>query len=132
MKLPARPEQFARRTDEMVMACKDGMMPRIPGWFAFHCKILLVSYYGGWFRTGLSFMRDGLRLWASGKWTALLLLITDGVGWTKLYEVPETATHIAHWQRHGRFCSGSPNCNNMDCINEGVPRWFRKVTCWDR
>jgi hypothetical protein len=57
--------------------------------------------------------------------------ICDRMGWTRLYWISDTYEIPGHHERHGRKCSGSPNCNNPFCISEGVPRWFRRLTFWD-
>ena len=55
----------------------------------------------------------------------------DWMGWTRVYDYPETKSMIAHSERHGRKCSGSPNCSNMNCINDSIPKWFKVLTRWD-
>lgn len=62
------------------------------------------------------------------KLQSVAIWIADRVGWTKVYDVPETDTMRAYKMRHGYKCHGSPNCNNMDCISDCLPKWFKWIT----
>ena len=73
-----------------------------------------------------------VRLNARTAYHRTLMWVCDRVGWTKLYHMPETDTMRAFTMRHGRKCSGSPNCDNMNCIGDSVPRWFKWLTRWGK
>jgi hypothetical protein len=66
----------------------------------------------------------------SYRWLRVCIWISDRAGWTKLYHIPTTDELLEHWQRHGRKCSGSPNCDNWNCISDSLPKWFKRLTVW--
>ena len=130
-KYPARPEQFKMRTDRMINDCKRGaLLFKIPPICAFECKMLLESYYGGAWRMLWVIFKESVYLAFRGYLVRLRIRFCDWMGWTKIYDVPETATMRAYKMRHGRKCSGSPNCNNHRCIDDSVPMWFKRLTFW--
>jgi len=88
-------------------------------------RLALYTYHGGRMRAGWRILKAALQEeWLERK-SRLACWITDRVGWSKIYDIPETVDYIAHKERHGRKCSGSPNCSNMNCIPDSCPRWFR-------
>lgn len=95
------------------------------------CKMLMESYYGGRWRFAWRLLYEAAYITFHDIIACVRIKICDWMGWTKLYYYPQTDEMLGHWQRHGRKCSGSPNCANMNCIEEGVPKWFRWITRWD-
>lgn len=89
------------------------------------------AYYGGAIRALWKLGTEEL-----GSWWRLQVVITiwiwisDTAGWTKVYHYQATDEMIAHSERHGRKCSGSPNCDDPDCISRSLPGWFKKLTGW--
>jgi hypothetical protein len=88
-------------------------------------RLALYVYHGGRIRAALKVLRSAVQDTYLERKSLLAMWIADRMGWTKIYDIPETKDFIAHQQRHGRKCSGSPNCNNHRCIPESCPRWFR-------
>ena len=89
------------------------------------------AYYGGYWATARHALWKAVYMTWGDLSSTLRIRICDRMGWTKLYYYSETEKMIGHWQRHGRKCSGSPNCNNMSCIQDSVPRWFKWLTRWE-
>ena len=129
---PKRPQQFKMRVDRIIdHAKKDSPMMRIPAIARSECLMVVQAYHGGEWRTVWALFRQAWYLTWHGWLGTLKIKVCDWVGWTKLYDIPETESYRAHTERHGRKCSGSPNCNNMHCIEDSVPKWFRWLTRWD-
>ena len=130
----ARPEQFKTRAERIISHCRmePPTMMQIPAIAAAECQMLLESYHGGKWRVIRYLFREWLYLRSNSVLWNARLWISDAVGWTKIYDVPETADCIAHQQRHGRKCSGSPNCDDLHCIDRSIPKWFRRLTRWDK
>lgn len=89
------------------------------------------AYYGGSIRALWKLGAEDLKSW----WRMRVVIstwiwISDLVGWTKVYHYHETEEMLAHQERHGYKCSGSPNCNDPDCISRSLPPWFKKLTGW--
>lgn len=105
-------------------------MMDIPPIIASEFELALHAYYGSRWQMVRALARKALVLWWDGKVGGCLMWISDTVGWTKVYHVPETKDYVDHYRRHGRKCSGSPNCQNMDCINDSLPKWFRRILEW--
>jgi hypothetical protein len=131
-KYPKFPEHFSRRVERIRQHVKDdtamfGIAPLVVSEF----EQAIEAYYGGYWGAARNALRKAIYItW--GNWTSRIRIgICDRMGWTKLYYYNETDTMLGHWQRHGRKCSGSPNCNNMNCINDSVPRWFKWLTRWE-
>lgn len=107
-------------------------MYSIPAIVNSECRMVTHAYYGGrWWALWYMF-KEACYLGTHGAYHSFLLWICDTAGWSKVYDIPQTKDFIAHQQRHGKKCSGSPNCNNMNCIDESIPRWFRTITGWDK
>lgn len=131
-KRPADPVGFDKgRARIRKDARANDLMFRIDGMLMFSLEWMQECYYGGRWATVWALFRKAIYYSWHERVGGLRIWICDRAGWTKIYEVPETATHYGHRQRHGRKCSGSPNCNNMNCIEESVPRWFRWITRWE-
>lgn len=114
------------RVARIIQHCKtDSPMMKIPPIAASEMRWALKAYYGGPVKMSLAVISESFHMWRMDINGRFCMWFCDKMGWTKLYEMPETATHHKYWQRHGRNCSGSPNCNNMNCIDEGMPSWFR-------
>ncbi|MDE2096149.1 MAG: hypothetical protein KGL39_02815 [Patescibacteria group bacterium] len=133
-KYPKQPERFKRRSEELierVSSPSTRIMFKIPPIAVLQYEMLLEAYHGGPVRAGLAFIRKGVAEAVRDARWSILLKITDSVGWTKLHHMPETETHHEYWHRHGRKCHGSPNCNDFNCIEKSLPRWFKWLTRWD-
>lgn len=123
---PVRPDRFNHWLKKMHCSVKDNSpMMRIPGIVMFQVETLQTHYYGSYAKAGLALLRKAFYLWWNDKLTHCFLWISDSMGWTKVYDIPETPEYVAHQQRHGRKCSGSPNCQNDQCIDDSLPKWFR-------
>lgn len=133
-KFPIHPERFSKHADRIIERCREkgSIMFRIPPMAALECEILLHYYYGSKWRMVWHLFRAALHQSIHSGYNRCLIKICDWMGWTKVYHIPETPEFRAHYQRHGRKCSGSPNCNNMRCIDESIPKWFRWLTRWDK
>lgn len=128
---PRQPARFKARVKMLVDHAKTPVMFSIPPIVAGECELVAVAYHGGRLRTAVHLVREALCFgWRDLKWK-LVLRTTDAVGWTKMYHFPETASVYEHWMRHGRQCSGSPNCQDHDCVKRGVPAWFRFAVNWE-
>lgn len=106
-----------------------------------HCVVpymLMLEYwsgvracYGTNRKALVSIARYSLRRSWNCALTRAVLIVTDGIGWTKVYFYPETDAMPAYHRRHGWRCSGSPNCDDEDCINRAIPPWFKRLTRWE-
>ncbi len=105
-------------------------MHNIPALMAMECWCLVKAYYGSTSRALWTLGKNALHLWAWGWYGSILIKISDRAGWTKMYHYNETEEMFAHDERHGRLCSGSPNCADMDCISRSIPKWFKRITRW--
>lgn len=99
----------------------------MPFGLAMECQLVLQAYYGGRLAAAWFFIKSAFHIWKDTRISRALMWFSDLMGWTKVYDIPETPDYAAHQQRHGRFCSGSPNCNNDRCIEQSCPNWFRKI-----
>lgn len=131
MKKPVHAGLFLRRLGRMREHAKsDSVMWRIPPVVMLEVRCLQNAYWGGPWRVVWALFKENLWLSAQSFRLGLGLTIADWLGWTKLYWNPETSEITGHYRRHGRKCSGSPNCHNENCIDESVPRWFRRLFGW--
>jgi hypothetical protein len=132
MKYPIHKERWERRVDRIRGHGPNSFMWRVAPAIAFELRLLLESYYGGPWRMVWALFRltfsNIIHTWTG----RLRIWVCDRMGWTKIYFVPETDYMRAHWRRHGRKCSGSPNCDNINCIQDSVPGWYRWLTRWDK
>jgi hypothetical protein len=128
MKRPIHKERFNRWRDRI--RDPESGISNIPALFAHECWWCIRSYYGSSPRALWFLLREDFWIWSRSIWHRFLIVITDRVGWTKIYHYPQTDTMVEHWQRHGYKCHGSPNCENMDCIEDSIPRWFKIIFRW--
>ncbi len=132
-KYPKYPEQFAHRLARIREHClKRSPMLRIAPIAVSECEQVLEAYYGGTWGAARAALWKAIYLGWGNVSSRTRMWICDRMGWTKIYWVPPTAEMRGYHHRHGRNCSGSPNCNNMDCIRESIPKWFRWLTRWDK
>lgn len=138
-KRPVHAEKFNNRIERIVKECKeDSMLMKIPPMAVMEMKMAISSYYGGDRRAIFAWAREAFYLWRLSTYHCLLLKITDGIGWTKLWHIQPTNQWIEHWRRHGCKCAcvnkdfpePTENCEG-DCIDESIPRWFKFITRWD-
>lgn len=101
-------------------------MLQIPPIANMQCQLVVESYYGGKWGAARELFKQALHQSISERWLGFLIWFSDRMGWTKLYDMPETTTHHGYQMRHGRKCHGSPNCAH-DCISESQPKWFRRL-----
>lgn len=129
---PINRAQFENRRERLIKHARENppMMWRIEPMLVFEIKLLLEAYYGGKWREVWALAREAANYDSNALITSARIKICDWAGWTKLYYYPETETMVGHWQRHGRKCSGSPNCNNHHCIDDSIPGWFKWLTRW--
>lgn len=91
-------------------------------------RLALIAYHGSVPRLCWYMLREWFEYWAGWHLQSVAMWISDTVGWTKLYDVPETTEYRAHKIRHGYKCHGSPNCHNDHCISDCLPKWFKWIT----
>lgn len=133
MNYPVKKKLFDERIARIKKYAKENSpMLRIAPIAKMECQLVVEAYYGGRFRAVWAMFKEAVYLWRHEKHHMLLIWISDKVGWTKLYHMPETLTHHEYWHRHGYKCSGSPNCSDMKCIDKSVPKWFRVLSGWDK
>lgn len=128
-KFPRRPEQFKLRCERLVAHCADPnarFIMKIEPMANMECQLVVESYYGGKWGAVREMFKQALHQSVHDNWFGFLIWFSDTVGWTKLVDVPETATHHAYKMRHGKKCHGSPNCS-QDCISLAQPKWFKKL-----
>lgn len=132
-KKPVMKESFERQLGRIRSHCKsESPMMKIAPIARMEMIIALSYYHGGRGRLALALLREWFVLARSHYCCAITMFVCDRMGWTKVYHYPETDSMIAHSQRHGRKCSGSPNCSNANCIDDSVPRWFKILSRWDK
>jgi hypothetical protein len=125
---PVRLAQYEYRMQQLKRNVKAGsVMMDVAPIAVSQLRLVLEAYYGGPRRMVVALLKQALWVWWDGLVSRALLWISDGMGWTKVYEVPETKDYVAHQRRHGRQCSGSPNCRNLNCVLDGMPGWYRKI-----
>ena len=107
-------------------------MMRIPPIAASECQMLLEAYHGGRWKTIFALTGMAIFLLRHDLNARFVIWLCDLAGWTKVYDIPETEKMRAHKQRHGRKCSGSPNCQNVNCIDDSIPAWFKFISRWDK
>lgn len=98
-------------------------------------RLLLVAYHGGTRQAAWALFKFWISVEVWQHYTSCArLLISDWMGWTKLHHYPEDDKYHARTERHGRYCEGYPYSEHpdVDCISQGVPRWFRWLTRWDK
>ncbi len=131
--LPRNPEKMERQLRRIGQHFKsNSAMMRIPPIAALECQMVLHGYYGGSWRMIWALIGKQLVLDYHALKTRAVMALSDGMGWTKLHHYPESADFVAHAQRHGRQCSGSPNCADNECIDRALPRWLKWITRWDK
>lgn len=110
----------------------DTAMMKIAPIAASECLLVVHAYYGGPWHTIWSLTRKQLFLDYHGVKGSLIWGFCDLVGWTKVVHHPGNDLAIDHWRRHGKQCSGSPNCHDLDCVERSIPNWFKKLVGWFR
>lgn len=132
-KHPVQREKFDRWRERLrCHAAENSVLFRIDPMLAFEVEALLHAYYGGEWRMIFALIRKHSVLSYHSLIGRVTFWFCDFIGWTKVYFYPETRLMRAHHQRHGRKCSGSPNCSNMNCIDDSIPSWFKKICRWDK
>jgi hypothetical protein len=128
---PAQPELYQLRLERIINHAKlESPMVRIPPIAVSEFSMVISAYYGGRGKAARYLLFEAMRLWCSDKRWSFLIWLTDRFGWTKVYHIPATPEYREHSERHGRKCSGSPNCSNMNCIDDSIPSWFKWLVRW--
>lgn len=128
-RLPRNPEQMEIRLERIRDHCKqDSPMMKIAPIAASECLLVVHAYYGGPWRTICHLIRMQAFLGYHGLRASLIWNFCDFVGWTKVVHNPENEFTIEHWRRHGKQCSGSPNCQDHDCCTRSIPKWYKRLT----
>ena len=117
---PINREGFDRYRDKLG---KDNPVRDIDFLFAMELEIALCYYHGGKVCAGWKLMREGVKMGVMGFYWSLLYRFCDKVGWTRLQPIPGTT----HFERHSGKCD-KLNCDDMDCVSNGIPLWFQKLT----
>jgi hypothetical protein len=128
---PVRPEMYEHWV-KRITDPKAHTLRELKFLFVMEMWCCLKAYYGNAPRALWAVARHDFYLWRHGIWNSCLIWLTDWMGWTKLYHFPACPGWKEHWMRHGRKCSGSPNCQNMHCIEDSLPRWFKWITRWEK
>lgn len=128
---PIQRQKFNDRIARISEHCRSNSpMMKIPAIAVMEMKLALHAYYGGPWKMLYWLFREQFFLWRNDMYGAVIIAICDFMGWTKLYNLPGSTPERPMMMRHGRKCSGSPNCNDMDCIERSLPRWFFFITKW--
>ena len=131
-KYPVNHKLFTPRANRlMARATENRQLFQIPPLLKSECQMIVESYYGSKWAMVWALFKETLWLLCWSAWGHLRIRFCDFMGWTKLYDVPATSRMHGYQMRHGRRCSGSPNCNNHRCIEESVPGWYRWITRWE-
>lgn len=132
VQLPARPKTYKIRLERIRghFVNSGGIGSRITPLMMMELELLQQAYYGSQLKAGRHLLWAGIKDLIFSKACKLRIKVCDWMGWTKVYHYHETELMRAHSQRHGRKCSGSPNCQNDRCIDDSVPKWYKKITGW--
>lgn len=103
-------------------------MMKIPPIAVSEMKMAISAFYGGRWRALYWWTREELFLLRCDITARIIIGFCDLMGWTKLYDLPGSTKEMPVKMRHGRKCFGSPNCENMNCIEDSLPRWFKQLT----
>src|SRR5437762_2805417 len=116
---PIDKQRFIRRVDRITDLLLHHPPPVI---IANEFQLALWAYYGNRRRACMAIISQFVWSWWNESLSHFRMSICDRMKWTIVY--PETG------ERHGKKCSGSPNCANCNCIPDSVPRWFKVLTFW--
>jgi hypothetical protein len=110
------------------------IMNNIDAIFAMQCEHALGAYHGGPVRAGVKLALKGIRhiVWST-YWDAVYRF-SDKVGWTHIRQHPDMLPEYkarGFGERHGHHCD-KLNCEDIDCISKGIPRWYRIITGMER
>ena len=125
-KYPRQPERFAKRSEKMQHL---GTQAKIPILLVINCRLVLKDYYGSDFKVAMRILWEWFYLGSHSLYWSVLIWISDRVGWTKLRHIPDNPVTVEHWERHGYKCDHL-NCQDDQCIDKSLPRWFKWVTRW--
>lgn len=88
------------------------------------CGMCLAYYHGSYIRAGLWMVWHGIESNVRGFYWSSVYRLCDKIGWTRLQEYPDIP---GCFERHSAKCD-KLNCNDMNCVQSGIPLWFRKLT----
>jgi len=96
----------------------------IPFLLVMECRCLVISYYGSWPRAVWAMAWHGLTMNVHGWYWSAVYRLGDLVGWTVLRPMPDVPGAFI---RHSAKCD-KLNCDDIDCVKNGIPLWFRKLS----
>lgn len=130
MKYPVEKTKFNLRRKRFIAHCRaePPTMAQIDPIFNSECAMICYAYYGGRFPAIWAMLKESVWLLRMDIDSRFQMWFCDRMGWTKLYPLPGTPVKL----RHGRQCHGSPNCDDMGCIDRAIPRWFKFISRWDK
>ena len=127
--LPANPEGMKRWSKRFQDPAHVQFFSRIPPMFAFECKAVLVSYYGSYFKASWAMFKDAVYFGRCHLWGIICFdLLSDRV--FRFTQCTPLAPGQPVARRHRRGCS--QNCNNPDCMDAALPKWFKWLIRYDK
>jgi hypothetical protein len=121
-KYPKHPEMMARRVERMQKLSP--MLCRIHPILVMECKVTLKAYYGSYWRAGWVLILESIVFGSHSLYWHFVYWIADLVGWTEC--IPMMPGDNRTVRRHKKGCS--PNCQNPDCMDGAIPKWYLKLT----
>ncbi len=120
---PKNKEAFDRRRGALL---EPSIIHSIDGLFESECETVIAAYHGSYVRAGLYLLGHGIRGNIHGAYWSLVFRIGDWMRWTILRPIPGTP----YFERHSSKCD-KMNCSDVDCVQIGIPRWYRRLTRMD-
>lgn len=99
------------------------VMNQIPALYTMQCRCLLVAYHGNYWRAAWAIFSGGVHSSFYQLYWSAVYRWCDVVGWTQLRPTAHPGLFIRHSARCDKL-----NCDYLDCVQEGIPRWFQKLT----
>lgn len=118
---PIKRERFEGQMDRL----RFSPASRVPVVGAMTCWMALKAYYGGSCRALWELAKWDWMMYRGYIWSIITMWCSDKLGYTKVYTYPATSEMREMRVRHGIKCHASPNCEDIECINNSLPRWFK-------
>jgi len=103
---------------------KPSIVHSIPAMLLLECRCLVVAYYGSWPRACWEIAKHCFVMDCHGWYWSAVYRLGDLVGWTVLRPMPDVPGAFI---RHSAKCD-KLNCDDIDCVKNGIPLWFRKLS----
>lgn len=118
--LPVRKAKF---DDMRKKITSPSLIHGIDALFEMQCELVVCAYHGGYVRAGIALACHGVKMGVFRAYFSAVYRLCDYVGWTQLRQIPDIP---GAFTRHGGKCD-KWNCDNIDCVQDGIPTWFKKV-----